>query len=273
MSRATRLLLVAAMLEVIALPFATAHVLAHEDSIARSPFGPAVEDAGATTVVMLILVAALPLLLLLRAARRWREGHARLLAILSPGDLQDGHGVQYKRIAGREVMFCTAGLLRPTIFATAGAERRLPPGPFRAALLHEQAHLRHRDTLWLALISVLERAFSLLPWSTETFRMIRFQIERTADNDALAAGATRADLFEAIVAASAPATGAALSEVGVLQRLRWLAGAEPPTLRWGNRINALLGSLAVPPAIAHALLWTEIVCASCFTHFVTHFAL
>ncbi len=121
---------------------------------------------------------------------------------------------------------------------------------------------------WLALAAALERALAFVPWSKRTFAGLRLAVERQADERALAAGASRFDLFDAIVLASgsAVAGGAALSAVGTLQRLRWLVEPEQARIDETRAAAVLLAGLMTPAALAHALLWIGILCAICSTH-------
>lgn len=62
------------------------------------------------------------------------------------------------------------------------------------------------------------------------------------------------------------ASSAALSEVGTLQRLRWLVEPEQPRVDETRAAAVLLAILMTPAALAHALLWIGVLCAICSTH-------
>lgn len=270
MSYATRILLVAAALETLALPVVTAHTFVlHPEWLRSSGIRWALADPAATIIITLTLIAAIPTIRLCNAAWQWRRLGWRVAAVTEYGVPRSHRGISYVYIPGERVAFFTAGFWKPTIYVTAAAEEQLAAGPFLAALLHEQAHVRRRDVRWLALTAAVEKTFAFVPWTAGIFGGIRLRTERVADLDALAAGAARTDLFEAIVSASSPRGVAALSEAGVEQRLRWLADDHEALPSLPSRgATALLGGMAVPPTLAHAVMWIGFVCAICTSHVV-----
>lgn len=124
-----------------------------------------------------------------------------------------------------------AGVLRPTVYVSRGALARLDEGELRAALCHERAHVRGRDTLVLAVLSSLADLAPLAPRrSIEAYQMAR---EAAADRTAVAA-AGQLDLASALLALARP--GAA--------PLGSLPMAKTETLRW--RLQAILERGAEP---------------------------
>lgn len=271
MTLLTQASVLAAFVSVGLLPLLTGHALLHEtphvhaDGLAR-----ALEHPDFVILLALTVAATAPLARMGGSLRRWLAASRRLRAITADGSPRRFRGIDYERVPGNEIAFFTAGFRHPTIYVSSGAESLLGPGAFHAALLHERAHAEQRDVRWLVLIAALEGALGFVPWSRQTFATLQLLVERHADERALAAGASRFDLFEAIVLASnAPPSGAAgLSAAGTLQRLRWLAepAAGQPD---GTRIAAaLFTTLMAPPAVAHLVLWGGLLCAVCSTHFL-----
>ncbi len=269
MNTATRAVLLATLASVALLPILTGHALLEEAPHFHAA-APASAFAHPDIAILLLLTfaASAPLVGMAGVARRLLRAARRVRALASSGSQHSFRGIDYVRVAGSEVTFFTAGLGRPTIYVSAGAESSLTPGQFHAALLHERAHAEQQDVRWLVLVAALERALAFVPWSKRTFALLRLLIERQADEHALHAGASRTDLFDAIVEASgaALAGSAALSEVGTLQRLRWLAEPRRETTYETRTATALLASLMTPPALAHLLLWLGVLCAICSAH-------
>lgn len=253
-----------AVLSGVALPLATAHALLP---------GVASHSGAATHVrlhldlvslVVLTMVSLLPLAGLGRGAIRWLVAQRRLTQLTSRGIPRVSGGVPYISVPGEQVTLFAAGLRHPVIYATAGAERTLDAGAWRAALLHERAHISHHDVRWLALIALAEAGIGTFPGARRMFSSLRIEMEWRADKAALIAGARREDLFEAIVgAAGVAAGGAALSGVGTAERLRWLAQPDSAPLVPERRAVPVFAGLFGTPILAHALVWMGILCVAC----------
>jgi len=265
-SRWTRALLVAAALGTVGLPLVTAHTLMLRPDWLRIAGASAFNSPGIAGLLLLSLLAAIPLFRVCIAAWQWQRASSQCDQLARLGSRRQFAGIEYVEIPGDAVVLFTAGLHRPTIHVTGGAAQALPAGPFWAALLHEQAHARQHDVLWLGALTAIEKAWGWIPWTKETFRSLRLLAERSADQAALAAGASREDLFDAIVAASAPQALPALSNAGVEQRLRWIVDEAPLPVVPRRGVAALVASLAVPPGLAHMLLWAGIECGVCSSH-------
>jgi len=219
-------------------------------------------------VFLLTLLSAAPAVAAARLVRRCRRLHRRIAQIEASAEIREHRGIAYTVIPGATVAFFTAGLRRPTIFATEGAEEALSPAAFHAALLHEHAHARGNDTVWLALVAFLDASFGWLPWVRTACRTFRLSAERAADECALRKGASREGLFDAIVSAAAVgAPGAALSEAGVTERLQWLSEADAARrLGLTRPSTTLLGSTLLLPMSTHLLLWVGLICVVCLSH-------
>jgi Zn-dependent protease with chaperone function len=265
-----RAVLVTAAAGVMLVPLATAHTLAPlllGHPLAHWISAPTAHPA-IGLVFLLTLLSALPASAAAHLILRQGRLHRRVAQVATLGRVREHEGIEYTVIPGTAVAFFTAGLRRPTIFVTEGAEQSLPPPAFHAALLHEQAHARRNDTAWLALVALLDAAFGRLPWVRAACRTFRLCAERSADECALLDGASREGLFDAIVsAAAAGSPGAALSEAGVTERLQWLSEpdtARPPGLTYPSTI--LLGSILVLPTSTHLMVWVGLVCVVCLSH-------
>lgn len=268
MNSAVRIVPLVALLAAGALPVTTGHaLLLHLESMHEAPI-LFVADPVALGLVALSALATVPLARMASASWSCRRARRAVRRLEDIGRARQFEGVRYLELPSDEVLLFTAGA-RPTIYATAGAARSLPPGPFRAALLHEETHVRMRDVRSLTLLSVAEHGWRIIPGVADLFASLRLGIERRADQGALARGASPADLFDAIVAASSsgPAAVAGLSNAGVEPRLRWLADgqeAAPPVPK--RSIATLVAASVASPALAHALLWIGVLCGLCSSH-------
>lgn len=263
----TRILLVAAALSVLALPLATAHtMLLHPDAVSTLWSAPFRDEPGMVGIALLSLLAAVPLTRMLAAFWRWEAASTHMRRLSRLGVPQQLGTIDYVQVPGNQIAFFTAGIRRPTIYVTDGAAQSLAAGPFSAGLLHERAHARRHDVRWLALLAGVEKAWAPVPWSRETFHAVRLLTERAADEAALAAGADKQDLFDAIVSASASPSGAGLAGAGVEQRLRWLVDEDLDAAIPKRGVATLIASFAAPPGIAHLLFWAGIVCSICSSH-------
>ena len=118
-----------------------------------------------------------------------------------------------------------AGVIRPTAYVSRGALASLSPAELLAALHHERAHVRGRDTLVLSLLSFLADLAPLAPQGAiEVYQLAR----ETAADRAAVLGAGRLDLAAALLALARPGP----APVGSLPM------AKPETLRW--RLQAIL---------------------------------
>lgn len=248
-----------------AAPLVTFHAIVSHSGPEPHP-GPmaSLVEPGLIFQVVLAGAAAMPLAGLLVAVLESVRANRRLKAATSPRERRSYAAIEYWRVPGDGVTLFVAGLRRPRIYASSSAETTLPPAAFHAALLHEQAHLRRADALLRQLLHATERAFGRLPGVRPAVRRLRLRSECLADRAALAAGADRLALFDAIVAATSTRRPAepALSDGSVLPRLEALAGEERPLPGVGWRGPAAVGGvLVLPPLAAHLLLWLGLVCA------------
>jgi Zn-dependent protease with chaperone function len=165
----------------------------------------------------------------MRAALRQREVARLFRAAVAPGPRLAAAAARLGFVARElptDARDCfVAGLFCPTVFISRGALSALGEEELEAALCHERAHVRGRDTLLLFLLSFLR---DLAPWGSgaalEAFQTAR---EATADREA-ASRAGSLSLAAALVALARPGP----TPAGVLPM------AKRDTLRW--RMQALL---------------------------------
>lgn len=267
MNASVRIVPLIAVLAAVGLPVTTGHaLLLHLNSMQNAP-GVLVADPVVLSLVTLSALASIPLARMTTAMRSFRDARIAARRLDEVGVPRSFAGIGYVEVPSEEVLLFTTGA-QPTIYVTIGAVRSLPAGPFRAALLHEETHVRMRDARSLSVLSVAEHGWRIVPGMVDLFAAQRLVIERRADQGALARGASRADLFDAIVTtSSAGAAVAGLADVGVERRLRWLAEdheAVPAVPR--RSVATLIVASVASPALSHALLWIGFLCGLCSPH-------
>ncbi len=256
MSRAP--LIAAAMLGAgvfLSAPFVTLHALATHSSTTAHEGGLAwLLDPGLGIVGALTVAAALPLLGFSLALVERRRANSWLQRVEAAATRRMSRGIEYWRFPADSVMVFVAGVRDPRIYVSLSAERTLSPDGLHAALLHERAHCERVDVLLRQILHAVDRGFGRLPGVRAGIDAYLLRSERRADESALAGGADRHALFDAIVAAASIGTiGAApLSSGAVLPRLEALAGVREPATAIGWRAPVAIAAwLAFPPLAAH----------------------
>jgi Zn-dependent protease with chaperone function len=266
--RRHRALILLTLGAIVAAPAAALHPLGdHLFHSGHATIPAPLQDAAAVAVAMLIGASIVPLLSLARIFVNWLRGSTELRKISQSGSCrQTEDGIDYVLLDAPQVVFFTAGIVRPRIYATTGAAECLAPGAFRAGLLHERAHQRGRDVAWRAALAAIERAFGPFSPVREAVRSLSLDAEFAADREALAAGARKADLFDAMVAAArgitaSPSGVVGLASSGTLQRLTMLAdeSAVQPQPKMAGLVFAL-AALGLLPLVVHAFFWLGAVC-------------
>ncbi len=259
----TRLALLAAVAGGLALvqaaPLVTLHALAtHSAATPHDGASVWARDPGLALILALATAAALPALGLALAVSEWIRAAGGLRRIRSAGERRSCREIEYWRFPATTVTMFVAGTLRPRIYASTAAEMTLPPEAFLAALLHERAHRQRGDVVLRHVLHAFERSFGRLPGVRAAADTLRLRSECRADGEAVAAGADRRGLFDAIVVASSGSLGPAapLSDGAVLPRLEVLAGSRQslPGVGWKAPLAICLW-LALPPVAAHVLVW------------------
>lgn len=186
---------------------------------------------------------------ILRAVR----GSKNLRLITSKSEEVHLHGFEYRRIPSDAVVLFTAGILKPAIFVSTEAERTLGDARLRAALLHEEAHLRSQDVVWRLLLRAIGRSFAFIPQIRQVVEFETLRTECAADDYAIDHGARRLDLFEAIVSASKHAANplaAGLTGSDTEFRLARMVHPEIPLPGRPTRGLLTLAAVAAAPAVA-----------------------
>ncbi len=266
MNRRHRALILLSLGAIVAAPVAALHPLAqHLFDSGQATVPAPLENAAAVAVAMLIGASIVPLLSLARIFANWLRGWSDLRRIARSGNRRrTDDGIEYVLLDAPQVVFFTAGMVRPRIYATTGAAEYLAPGAFRAGLLHERAHQRSGDVAWRAALAAIERAFAPLSPVRAAVRSLSLDAEFAADRAALAAGARKAELFDAMAAAARGATAnptVGLATSGTLQRLTVLA--DPSAAQPQPAIGALVltaAALGLLPVMVHAFFWLGTVC-------------
>lgn len=156
-------------------------------------------------------------------------------------------------VGGDKVVLAAAGLLRPRLLVSAGALTHLDDAELRAALAHEQAHIR-RGHRWALLFAEICRVLARpLPGTERAMQELRRHIERDADRTAVRGRPERLALASAIVKAATvtptPAGVALLAGDDTVARVRELLGADELT-----RSARLMARAAAVSMIVVALL-------------------
>lgn len=190
--------------------------------------GIRLEPASLLVVVLVAADALLAIAAVLGALRRLRA-QRRLVRSLPAGGVAEVDGVNVVLVADpRPLVFC-AGLLRPRIYLSDGARRRLGAQALRAVLAHEAHHVRRRDPLRFLVAGALGR----VPWLAGLARRHEALAELAADAAALRAVHGPGPVAVAMLALSDSTVGVAPERVDHLRGARldlrvpiaWLAGA------------------------------------------------
>jgi Zn-dependent protease with chaperone function len=189
-----------------------------------------------------------------RRAARTRRDHTFSLALTARSG---GPGGSVILTHDTPAVYCVPGR-RPTVVLTTGALGALAPDQLEAALAHEQAHIRQRHHLFLAVANGLRRAFPFVPLFREAFTETTALVELAADDAAVRHHGHRV-LAEAVVAVAAPAPAPGGLGVGgstALRRVRRLVSADAPLGRAQRALAAvaLLAMIAVPVLLVGAPL-------------------
>jgi Zn-dependent protease with chaperone function len=221
------------------------------------------EDPDAVAFPILVTMALSTLAGLALGAWRLRDTAARHHALLAQSD-QAEHGKQrFYVLESDEIVVFASGVIRPRIFVSRGAQAMLSSTSLTAALLHEAAHVQRGDLADRPILAVVERSLGWIPAVRRWTESVVLRSECLADDDAVAAGASRTALFDAIVAASTgPAHAAALASAPVLPRLTRLANPGLPVPAVSIAGSLIIGVwMLAPPLLANLIVWVGVLCA------------
>jgi hypothetical protein len=194
--------------------------------------------------IVLLSLATLGIAVVLAGARGAITvlfGERRLLRTLPVAGPLTGHDHVWVVHGERPHAFC-AGLLRPAVYVSAGALRRLSDDQLAAVLAHEHLHRLRRDPLRIVSARVLGEALFFFPVLRGLTKRYCTLAELAADDHAVAAlGGDRSALAAAMLAFEA--NGIAPERVDHMSGL---------TLDW--RLPVALTALSLLGAVALALL-------------------
>lgn len=269
MSRGCRLALVTLAAALLLAPTLTLHpAVTHLYAAGLSNLSIELSHPRVFGFVTLALVSGLPAAGFAVSLLRTTQGLGLLRNLRENGSPACLDGLHYRVLPSDATVVFTAGLLRPTVFVTQGAEHSLSKAQLRAALLHEEAHILNRDVLWRLLLRAIGSAFAFLPWVARAVETETLRTECEADEYAIRGGALRHELFEAIAAATAPPARAVVAGVAggdIELRLTRLVHPETPLPAPPTRsFIALAAGVALPGVIAHVVA----VCAAVSTSHV-----
>lgn len=265
MKRSSRLIVVLALAAAVTAPLATLHPIAmHLLHAGESGLSHELRD-GALLALFVVFGASLaPLANMGKIVMTWTRQVSLLTALRASSEMVvEGDGVTYWFFPAQDVHFFTAGVVRPRIYASSGAREHLDDGAFRAAILHEQEHQRGHHVRWRFALAALEAAFRPVAPVRRAIGALALECEFAADRAALAAGAERGHLFDAVVAASrSPGAGytVGLSGTGILQRLEALTSGTSERRASVRPLAWLVAGLSGLPVVAHALFWFGAIC-------------
>ena len=150
---------------------------------------------GHTFVLVGVLLAVAYLVAIAREARRHQQLASSIARLARPATLE-GHAVGM--VSGLEAAV-VAGLRRPRIYCADDLPGRLDRDELRAVILHEHHHRLARAPARLVLIGALGPLLGRTEAGRAWLERERARIEISADDYALAAGASRAALASALV--------------------------------------------------------------------------
>lgn len=267
MSVQWKCLVVIGMAAIIVVPFLTLHAaiehLVYAESIALPP-----RDPGILVLGLFTLVALVPLALVGRALPLMARSARFVSHLTAKAERRCVQGFDVFVLPCDDLLIFTAGVHRPRTFISEGAIAALNSQEMAAALLHENSHIAAHDTRWRTALSALSRAYAFVPGVRGAIDALQKEAEIRADTRAVASGASRLALFDALVAVGTQGNAERLAVVrfsdgGLESRLRHIAGSEgeasapaPWLLGWS------VASLASIPVAAHALLAYEVICHS-----------
>jgi Zn-dependent protease with chaperone function len=196
------------------------------------------------------------------AVRRIRV--ARLLRFAAPPSprlarIAHEIGVSVQELPADSSLCFVSGLRRPRVVVSTGALASLSDEDLRAALLHERAHLRHRDALRAAIVSGMAE-FAVIS-SAKALRIYRASRESLADDEA-ARYVGRTEVAGVLVrfarnAARVPVPSSLAEPDGLEGRVRRLIFPERGSRTADARVTAVVAAaagLALYPAV---LLFVE----------------
>lgn len=195
--------------------------------------------------------------------RGWRRADAQVRGLAIErclGAHVPGDGYDLVVLPTAERVAYSVDHLGPQVVVSRGVFDTLTPPQVHAVIAHERAHLRLRHPRLLLAAAGVRQAVRWWPPAGRSDAVLRFALERWADDAATADAPARAHLREALVRLAAADLGAAVAAFSLadatLERIRAMERA--PRAAFGLR--ALLyvpGLAAAVVALAVAVTWTS----------------
>jgi beta-lactamase regulating signal transducer with metallopeptidase domain len=130
-------------------------------------------------------------------------------------------------VGGRDIVVAVVGVRRPRVLVSAGALVAFDDDELAAALEHERAHIRRRHRYVLVYAALCGAMARVLPGTRRALDELAFELERDADQAAVAGAVERPALARALVKAH----GGSPIEVAL----------EHPESRLDRRVREILG--------------------------------
>jgi Zn-dependent protease with chaperone function len=116
----------------------------------------------------------------------------------TPAQQEQWNGQSYALLDSPRALCFTAGAFFPKIYVSCGLLKHLTPAQSDAMLAHETAHLRRRDGLTGAILTLFYRLFPL-PGGMRLVREWQYTAERACDAEAAQIVGSPCDVAEALV--------------------------------------------------------------------------
>lgn len=165
----------------------TPHVTSHQISLLGQRFSYPAANVAAIVILVAALLGLSVIALVVVGVVRELASSRRFGRRIGATSLQQHQGVLVFE-DDRPRAFC-AGLLKPQVYVSSGAVKRLDETALKAILLHERHHALRHDPLRLAIGRVLTRALFFLPGLRQLAIQQQALSELSADESAIEASA------------------------------------------------------------------------------------
>jgi Zn-dependent protease with chaperone function len=218
-----------------------------------------------------VALLAVSVSLVLRQVRTVRRQRRDLRVEPEVGTHQIGAQFDLVTLPSALPVAYSLGGRRRQVVVSDGFRARLDDEGLAAVVAHEAAHLRARHDRWLAVAALLDAALWFVPWARTAVATLQLSVECWADAEAAGAvgrPALRTALLATVGAAPVPPHLAAMSRAGgaLVHRLRLLAvdgapaAGDPPRVRLGRPLLAMLATGAMGVGVAGTLVLLHHVC-------------
>lgn len=267
MSAEWKLVILAGISAILAVPLLTVHATI-EHLLQAETVGLPPGDPGLAFLLLLSVGSLVPLALAGASLPQVVHSIRVISALTVTGELRCLRRSTILVLPTEELLIFTAGLVHPRIFVSTGVIATLTPRQMEAALLHEEAHIAAHDTRWRTALSILARAYIFLPRLRNAILSLQNDAEMRADERAVACGASRLALFDALVTVGAireahAASATRFNDGALESRLLNIAGsAQDSSTPTPWLFGWSLAGMATLPVAAHVLLAYAVICHS-----------